>query len=124
MEHDASNHSTAVEDHIIHLNRQCRSSAWSSRGSIHSFSQFENVRHLIGLCSESFDTYISGASLGENKSGEKFLTWDIWVAAAIAVAAVVVILIFDLQPLLIIVILLALGGYIAAYTMIDRRNDF
>jgi uncharacterized membrane protein len=55
---------------------------------------------------------------------EKFLTWDIWVAVAIAVGAVLIILIFDLQPLLIVVIFLALGGYIAAYTMIDRRNDF
>jgi hypothetical protein len=56
---------------------------------------------------------------------EKFLSWDIWVPAAIAVAAVLIILIFDLQPLLIIVIFLALGGYIAAYTMIDvRRGAF
>ena len=55
---------------------------------------------------------------------EKFLTWDIWVAVAIAVAAVLIILIFDLQPLLIIVIFLALGGYIAAYTMIDGRKEF
>jgi hypothetical protein len=52
---------------------------------------------------------------------EKFLTWDVWVAAAIAVAAV---LIIDLQPLLIFVIFLALGGYIVAYTMIGDRNDF
>ena len=52
---------------------------------------------------------------------EKLLSWDIWVPAAIAVAAVLIILIFDLQPLLITVIFLALGGYIAAYTMIDGR---
>jgi hypothetical protein len=55
---------------------------------------------------------------------EKFLTLDIWVAAAIAVAAVLIIVIFDLQPLLIFVIFLALGGYIVAYTMIGGRNDF
>jgi hypothetical protein len=55
---------------------------------------------------------------------EKFLSWDIWVPAAIAVAAVFIILIFDLQALLIVVIFLALGGYIAAYTMIDGRNEF
>jgi hypothetical protein len=55
---------------------------------------------------------------------ERFLTLDVWVAAAIAVAAVLIIVIFDLQPLLIFMIFLALGGYIVAYTMIDRRNDF
>jgi hypothetical protein len=55
---------------------------------------------------------------------EKFLTLDVWVAAAIAVAAVLIIVIFDLQPLLIFVIFLALGGYIVAYTMIGGPNDF
>jgi hypothetical protein len=55
---------------------------------------------------------------------EKFLTLDVWVAAAIAVAAVLIIVIFDLQPLLIFVIFLALGGYIVAYTMIGGRTDF
>jgi hypothetical protein len=88
-----------------------------------------NSTRAVGLCTESFDTYISGASFGDNNSGvaavlEKFLTWDIWVAVAIAVGAVLIILIFDLQPLLIVVIFLALGGYIAAYTMIDGRNEF
>jgi hypothetical protein len=55
---------------------------------------------------------------------QKFLTWDVWIATAIAVVAVLIILIFNLQPLLIVVIFLAMGGYIAAYTMIGRRNDF
>ena len=53
---------------------------------------------------------------------EKFLTLDVWVAAAIAVAAVLITVFFDLHPLLIFVIFLALGGYIVAYTMIGGRN--
>jgi hypothetical protein len=54
---------------------------------------------------------------------KKFLTWEVWIATAIAVVAVLIILIFNLQPLLIFVIFLALGGYIAALTMIDGRKD-
>jgi hypothetical protein len=53
---------------------------------------------------------------------EKILTLDVWVAAAIAVAAVLIIVFFDLHPLLIFVIFLALGGYILAYTMIGGRT--
>jgi hypothetical protein len=53
---------------------------------------------------------------------QKFLTWDVWIATAIAVVAVLIILIFNLQPLLIFVIFLTLGGYIAARTTIDGRN--
>jgi hypothetical protein len=54
---------------------------------------------------------------------QKFLTWDVWIATAIAVVAVLIILIFNLQPLLIFVIFLTLGGYIAARTTIDGRNE-
>jgi hypothetical protein len=53
---------------------------------------------------------------------EKFLRWDVWIATAIAVVAVLIILIFNLQPLLIFVIFVALGGYIAALTMIGGRK--
>jgi hypothetical protein len=53
---------------------------------------------------------------------QKFLTWDVWIATAIAVVAVLIILIFNLQPLLIFVIFLTLGGYIAARITIDGRN--
>ena len=53
---------------------------------------------------------------------EKFVTLDVWVSAAIAVAAVLIVVFFDLQPLLIFVIFLALGGYLVVYTMIGGRK--
>jgi hypothetical protein len=50
--------------------------------------------------------------------------WDVGIAAVIAVSAILIVLIFNLSPLVIVVILLALCGYIAARSMIDERNNF
>jgi hypothetical protein len=70
------------------------------------------VTHLVTTLSRFLSAFVASHLMRAlslaNNSGvaavlEKLLTLDVWVAAAIAVAAVLIIVIFDMQPLLIFV---------------------
>ena len=52
----------------------------------------------------------------------KFFPWDVWAATAIALVAVFLVAIFNLSPLLLIVIFFALCAYIAAQSVLDKHK--
>jgi hypothetical protein len=52
----------------------------------------------------------------------KFFPWDVWAATAIALVAVFLVAIFNLSPLLLIVIFFALCTYIAAQSTFNKHK--
>ena len=52
----------------------------------------------------------------------KFFPWDVRAATAIAVVAIFLVAIFNLSPLLLIVIFFALCTYIAAQSIFDKHK--
>jgi hypothetical protein len=52
----------------------------------------------------------------------KFFPWDVWAATAIALVAVFLVAIFNLSPLLFIVIFFALCTYIAAQSTFNKHK--
>ena len=52
----------------------------------------------------------------------KFFPWDVQAATAIAVVAIFLVAIFNLSPLLLIVIFFALCAYIAAQSVLDKHK--
>ena len=52
----------------------------------------------------------------------KFLPWDVLAATAIAVVAIFLVAIFNLSPLLFIVIFFALCAYIGAQSILDKHK--
>ena len=53
----------------------------------------------------------------------KFFPWDVQAATAIAVVAIFLVAIFNLSPLLLIVIFFALCAYIAAQSVLDKHKQ-